>query len=74
LVYKEVLSIFNRDFQQFFEVFVSFILITLIPPLSDEFSVEDENVEGVEESGVVFDGHSRSMGIGVSKVYDIRVG
>ena len=60
-IYKEVLGISNRDFQQFFEVLVSlFILISLIPPLSDEFSVEDENVEeGVEEEDdVMFDGHT----------------
>ena len=35
------------------------ILISLIPPLSDKFTVEDENVEGVkEEDNIVFDGHT----------------
>ena len=33
-------------------------MIFLVPPLGYKFSVEDENVEGVEEDNVVFDGHT----------------
>jgi hypothetical protein len=58
-VYKEVLSICNGNFEQLFEVFVAFfILISLVPPLGNEFSMEDENMEeSVEEKDdVVFDG------------------
>jgi hypothetical protein len=49
------LSIGNGDFKQFLKVIVS-----LIPPLRDKFSVEDKNVgKGVEEKdNVVFDGYT----------------
>ena len=36
-------------------------LLTSCLSLSDKFSKEDENVEGVEEDDVVFDGHSREV-------------
>jgi hypothetical protein len=34
------------------------VLISLIPPFSDEFSVEDKNVEGVKKDNIVFDGYT----------------
>ena len=69
------MSVRNWVFKQSFKVFLYFFIlisISLIPPLSDKFAVEDENVDGVEEDNVVFDGHTvekYSQGIeGVSKV------
>jgi len=60
-VYKEVLSIRDGDFKQLFKVFIAFfILISLVPPLGNKFSVEDEDVEeGIEKKDdIVFDGHT----------------
>ena len=36
-------------------------LLTSCLSLSDKFSIEDENVEGVEEDNGMFDGHSREV-------------
>ena len=56
------MSVRNWVFKQFFKVFVYFFIlisISLIPPLGNNFTVEDENVESVEEEdNIVFDGHT----------------
>jgi hypothetical protein len=52
------LSISNWNFKEFFEVFISFLLLVpLFSPLGNEFAVKDEDVEECveKEDNVMFD-------------------
>jgi hypothetical protein len=52
------LCVSNREFEQFLEVFVAFLLlISLFSPLRDKFAMEDENMEESveEEDDIVLD-------------------